>query len=164
MAAYNTGRMPRLSLEHLIRSSRDVSSSEGGDNDIIIDRSLYASRKNGRLATITSSFDTAKDTRPGDTMRDMTIEAKYWRNLYMTLKQENNEDVQDVDNLLQLTLDREAQLINYARLLERKIDSIIAPLQDSAESIELCKKLDTQRKLLYFYETMTGTSADDVLL
>jgi len=144
----------------------------------------------------------------------------------MTLKQENNEDVQDVDNLLQLTLDREAQLISkcfvvcivpsalrfvlciitvhthacihfylsspfrmptfyyssypaihspphshphphnsschvhstvdYARLLERKIDSIIAPLQDSAQSIELCKKLDTQRKLLYFYETMTG--------
>ena len=112
MAAYNTGRMPRLSLEHLIRSSRDVSSAEGGDNDIIIDRSMYASRKNGRLATITSSFDTAKETRAGDTMRDMTIEAKYWRNLYMTLKQENNEDVQDADNLLQLTLDREAQLLS----------------------------------------------------
>jgi len=42
--------------------------------------------------------------------------------------------------------------------LERKIDTIIAPLQDSAESIELSKKLDTQRKLLYFYETMTALS------
>lgn len=158
MAAYNTGRMPRLSLEHLIRSSRDLNTSEAGDNDIIIDRSMYASRKNGRLASITSSLEPSKETRPGDSMRDMTIEAKYWRNLYMTLKQEHNEDLQDMDSLLQLTLDREAQLLTYARLLERQVDAIIAPLQDTAESLELSKKLDTQRKLIHFYETMTGLS------
>ena len=154
MAAYNTGRMPRLSLEHLIRNARDVRLTEGGDSEIIIDRSVYASRKNGRLAEILTSMGPVKESRGGagagasDSTRDMTIEAKYWRNLYMTLKQENNEDIQDIDSLLQLTLDREGQLLAYARLLERKIDSIIAPLQDSAESIELSKKLDTQRKLL----------------
>jgi hypothetical protein len=158
MAAYNTGRMPRLSLEHLIRSARDVRATEGADNEVIIDRSVYASRKNGRLAEIMSSMGPPKDSRAGDVMREMTIEAKYWRNLYMTLKQENNEDVQDMDSLLQLTLDRESQLLAYSRLLERKIDSIIAPLQDTVESIELCKKLDTQRKLLRFYETMTSVS------
>jgi hypothetical protein len=162
MAAYNTGRMPRLSLEHLIRSARDVRLTEGGDSEIIIDRSVYASRKNGRLAEILSSVGPLKESRGGfgaaEATRDLTIEAKYWRNLYMTLKQENNEDIQDIDSLLQLTLDREGQLMAYSRLLERKIDSIIAPLQDSAESIELSKKLDTQRKLLRFYETMTSLS------
>jgi hypothetical protein len=161
MAAYNTGRMPRLSLEHLIRNARDVRLTEGGDSEIIIDRSVFASRKNGRLAEILSSVGSIKEPRgagASDSTRDLTIEAKYWRNLYMTLKQENNEDVQDMDSLLQLTLDREGQLLAYARLLERKIDSIIAPLQDSPESIELSKKLDTQRKLLRFYETMTSLS------
>jgi hypothetical protein len=155
MAAYTNTRMPRLSLEALIRNARDAALRDGGDNEIIIDKSVYASRKNGRLATITSSLD----TKEGNSVAgngEMTIEAKYWRNLYMTLKQENNDDIHDLDNLLQLTLDREQQLQSYARLLEHKIDTIIAPLQDTSASVELSKKLESQRKLLRFYETMTS--------
>ena len=160
MAAYTTGRLPRLSLEHLIRTAqRDTAMNDGGDNEIIIDRSAYASRRNGRLASITSSMERSDNDDTGAAGTEaMTIEAKYWRNLYMTLKQENNDDVHDVDNLLQLTLDREAQLQAYARLLEHKIDTIIAPLQDSTASVELSKKIETQRKLLRFYETMTSLS------
>jgi hypothetical protein len=92
--------------------------------------------------------------------KDLSIEAKYWRNLYLTLKQENNEEYQDVESLLQLTIDREAQLMTYARLLERKVDSIIAPVGDDSESIELSRKLELQRKLLRFYETMGSITID----
>ena len=133
----------KSSLEEAIKNAKGRVSVFEGD-EIVLDRSQFASRANGKVAVVTqgTTMDTNMDMPSTiSATKDLSIEAKYWRNLYLTLKQENNEEYQDVESLLQLTIDREAQLMTYARLLERKVDSIIAPVGDDSESIELSRKL-----------------------
>ncbi len=158
-------------------------------DEIIIERSVFASRKKGRLAKVSTGKELFNRSVPksgtsdksGDKTSDQSTgkgelsnEAKYWRNTYMEMKREQHQEIKNVEELLKLTLDRETQLLAYARLLERKIDSIIDPLhgnqnqRDTKQSnnnnnntestTALSTKLEEQRKLLRLYELMTGVS------
>ena len=106
-------------------------------DEIIIERSVFASRKKGRLAKVSkgkelvnrsaskSGVSDKNGEKPGDQATgkgELSNEAKYWRKTYREMKREQHQEIKNMEELMKLTLDRETKILAYARLLERKID------------------------------------------
>ena len=177
--------MSQFTLKEAIEASEAAGQVKVTDQgrEMILQRTAFQSRKDGKVCTVSkgkerltkkatsSSGSGSKSSSSGssskvqesneeDTTTASSNEAKQWRMAYMDLKKEQYNEKKEMEELLRLTLDREAQLSSYARLLSRKIDSLIDPIGDSSEEAkELSAKLEEQRKLLRLYEIMTGISA-----
>lgn len=145
-------------LEAAIKRAR-LSISEG--DEIIIDRSMFASRKKGKLSEVTLEEKSAvgKPVHLNHHSKELSAEAKFWKQKFEILKREKNEEEEDLEHLLEITAEREAKLIELARLLERKIDHMSTPAGSSGS--ETYSKLENQRKLLRFYELMTGMTISE---
>jgi len=136
--------------------------------EIILDRTLFASRKRGRVASLSTSKErlpleawksssTSARGGGGGGGGELSAEAKFWKEKYEILKRERSEEEEDIEHSCEVTAEREAKLWALSRLLERKVDvMLLAGGGDDSE--ELFSKLEMQRKLLRFYELMTSMS------
>ena len=183
--------MSKFTLKEAIEASEAAGAVKVTDQgrEMILQRTVFQSRKDGKVCTVTNGKERltkkvgsdgssssgsgsgndryggskAKQSEEEATVESaLSNEARQWRMAFMELKKEQYNEKREMEELLNLTLDREAQLSSYARLLSRKIDSLIDPIGDSSdEAIDLSTKLEDQRKLLRLYEIMTGISAKE---
>lgn len=143
-----------------------LSISEIG-NSIEIDRSVFASRHKGKLCEVTLDRGDGEGGASGGVlqstanMKDLSPEAQYWRKKYTNLKRELREEEEDVEHLVELTTEREVRLLELSRLLERKLDLLISAPGSANLVPETTAKLDKQRRLLRFYEQMTGLTLQE---
>lgn len=137
------------------------------DESIVIDRSVFASRHKGKLCEVTLDRGDGEGGGIGGVlqatanMKDLSPEAQYWRQKYMNLKRELREEEEDVEHLVELTAEREARLQELSKLLERKLDLLMSAPGAASLVPEATAKLDKQRRLLRFYEQMTGLTLQE---
>lgn len=167
------GQQRRLSLEDAMKKEKKRLSISDKDGEIVLERTSFASRKRGRVCTVTSgsaplSLETMLDAHG----KSPSAETKFWREKFEQLQRERFEEEEDLERLLEVTLEKEVKLMAYAKLLEQKIDLLLvgevegasssssgtstAVARDSSECTDLYAKIDQQRKLLRFYELMTS--------
>jgi predicted RNA-binding protein YlxR (DUF448 family) len=175
--------MSKFTLKEAIEASEAsgvIKVTDQGREMILERPQAFGSRKGGKVCSVSkgkdrlekkssnsqSSSSRSKEdevdegVEPASSAVSLSNEAKKWRMAYMEVKRDQYVEKKEMEELLKLTIDRESQLASYARLLSRKIDSLIDPIGDSsAEAAELSAKLEEQRKLLRLYEIMTGISA-----
>lgn len=180
--------MSQFTLKEAIEASEAAGQVKVTDQgrEMILQRTVFQSRKDGKVCTVSKSKERLtkkasssssgsgggssssssggnrkmQESSEEEPSAASSNEAKQWRMAYMDMKKEQYNEKNEMEELLKLTLDREAQLSSYARLLSRKIDSLIDPIGDSSEeAADLSAKLEEQRKLLRLYEIMTGISA-----
>ena len=143
-------------LEQAIKRARLPTHMDG--DAIVIDRSVFPSRKTGKLCEVTLTEGEYRGGGKGGNgihSKELSVEAKFWKQKYETLKRERNEEEEDLEHLIEVTAEREAKLIELARLLERKIDLLATTSvngEGSAEAAEKYAKVETQRKVLQMYE------------
>ena len=108
---------------------------------------------------------------PSAQEQQLSPEAQYWRHKFMNLKRELKEEEEDAEHLVEVTAERVARLGELARLLQRKIDLLVtAAGQGDGAGIacgaslggpDTVAKLAKQRRLLRFYEQMTGLTLQE---
>jgi len=141
-------------LEQAIKKARlSVSTTE--DGTIILDRSLFPSRKSGKLCEVTLTEGVLLPFGNNSSSKELTAEAKFWKKKFETLKRDRNEEEEDLEHLIEVSAEREAKLIELARLLERKIDLMMTGGSSSSGDGKYAK-LEMQRKLLRMYELMSA--------
>jgi len=143
----------RQSLEDAIRAAQlDVAEH---DDKVVIDRSMFASRKRGRIAVVSKSRDLIGSPL-GEV--DGNSEAHFWKTKYETLRSERREAEEDLEQQVEIGLQREAKLDALNTLLNKKVELLQAGAVTSADATELMDKLDQLRKLVKFYENLTATT------
>ena len=143
----------RQSLEELIKASR-IEVEEHEDR-VFIDRSHFASRKRGRIAVVSKSRDLI-----GSPLEEIdgNSEAGFWRAKYEQLRAERRDAEEDLEQQLEIALQREAKMDAYSKLLEKKVELLQAGKVSRTDATELADKLEVLRKTLAFYEQLTSST------
>jgi hypothetical protein len=152
-------------LEQAMKRAR-LSITEDDEGKLVIERSMFASRSRGKVCEVTMDENGKSRSWGGargkgashSNGKELSAEAKFWKSKWEQLQREQNEEEEDLEHLVEITTEREAKLIELARLLERKVDLIMT---SEASDSETYSKLEVQRKLLRFYELMTGLTLQE---
>lgn len=121
---------------------------------LVIDRTLYASRKRGRLSVISRGNE--KLELPNDDYKiEDSSEVAFWKDKYEKLRIVKTGNEEEMETQLEVVAEREMKLEKYSKLLEEKIETLKIKNLGQIDK-ESTDKLDTYRKKLSFYETMTS--------
>ena len=145
------------SLESMILSARLKVAED--EQAMVIDRNQYASRKRGRICTVTNStevIDTNALRQEHDD--DVNVEASFWQQKYESLVSERIEAEKDFERQLGLVNDIIERKDAYIKLLEKKTS-----LENSSKGKENVNDNDKddlklKSRLVTFYEKVTGMS------
>mmetsp|Transcript_19465 Transcript_19465/g.18793 ORF Transcript_19465/g.18793 Transcript_19465/m.18793 type:complete len:222 (-) Transcript_19465:35-700(-) len=127
---------------------------EEGSQTLVIDRTLYASRKRGRLSVISRGNEKLELPNEDFKIEDSS-EVAFWKDKYEKLRIVKSGNEEEMEIQLEVVAEREMKLEKYSKLLEEKIETLKMKNLGQLDK-ESTDKLDTYRKKLSFYETMTS--------
>jgi hypothetical protein len=143
-----------MALEEAISVARAAVFRDG--ESIVIERGKKASHKR----------ETENDDKDINSLSKKAGDADFWKKKYLEVKTLRDEAEDDLDQQILISKERETALLRYSDLLQQKIrimqgksgDSVIDSKTDGKLYAE---KVESQRKLLSFFELMTSMTVTE---
>ena len=147
-----------MSLEEAIKAAKCV--VDEGDM-FVIDKTKFASRKRGRIASISRGNERIEARDDDDDLCEDAPkqEIKHWFEKYEQICQDLKESENELENMTKKTANYSA----LVKLLERKIEQLSEKGGSSSGTVtdeELHHKLKMLRRKEIFYESMTAMSVN----
>lgn len=142
-------------LEEAISVARAAVWKDG--ESFVIDRAMKAEKEQRKKR------DRENDDKDLNLVSKKAGDVEFWKKKYLEVKALQEEAEDDLDAQIQISKEREAALVRYSDLLQKKIHLIQGksgePSSDNDQSSAV--KVDKQRKMLNFFELMTSMTVTE---
>jgi antitoxin component of MazEF toxin-antitoxin module len=144
-----------IALEEAISVARAAVWKDG--ESIVIDRAKKTEKEQRKKR------DRENDDKDLNLVSKKAGDVEFWKKKYLDVKALQEEAEDDLESQIQISKEREAALVRYSDLLQKKIHliqgkSVETPTDNDAST---AVKIDKQRKMLNFFELMTSMTVTE---